>query len=380
MESPFFDREPRPQAASFRGRLQLQDYMFSAATTSAPPGGGAAGTPATAASPGLPSPSPTPLRRSPRKSTALGPVPSPNRVSKHRNASGRNNSNSTAAATAIKSAASTPEPSQKTPPPPASGVLSPKPEPPDSDSIDLALVPANITPPAGNAKPKRRRKAAGYAPPSTYAHLPHLTDILAPGLLILFVGLNPGLRTAALGHAYAHPSNLFWKLLHSSGITPRLCAPTEDRDLPRLYGLGNTNIVARPSRNGAELSKAEMDEGVDVLEDKVRGCRPEVVCIVGKGIWESIWRVRRGRGIRKEEFRYGWQDEREDMGVVVAAKGGDAAADGASPTAWAGARVFVATSTSGLAATLRLAEKERIWRELGEWCERRRAERGAEAS
>ncbi|KAK2024260.1 DNA glycosylase, partial [Colletotrichum zoysiae] len=369
MESPFFDREPKPPAASFQGRLQLQDYMFGAVTASAPPGGGAAGTPATAASQGLRSPYPTPLRRSSRKSAPLGPVSSPNRVTKHRNAAGRNNNNNNnnTAATAIKRAASTPESSQKTPSPPAPGALLPKPESPGTDSVDLALVPENTTPPAGNAKPKRKRKAAGYAPPSTYAHLPHLTDILAPGLLVLFVGLNPGLRTAALGHAYAHPSNLFWKLLHSSGITPRLCAPTEDRDLPRLYGLGNTNIVARPSRNGAELSKAEMDEGVGVLEDKVRECRPEVVCIVGKGIWESIWRVRRGRGIRKEEFRYGWQDEGENMGAVVADKGEE--------TAWAGARVFVATSTSGLAATLRPAEKEKIWKELGEWCERRRAER-----
>ncbi|KAK2003914.1 DNA glycosylase [Colletotrichum falcatum] len=375
MESPFFDHDPKPRAASFQGRLQLQDYMFPAATTSASSGGGGARTPATAASPGLPPPFPTPPRRSPRKPTLLGPVPSPNRVAKHRSAPGRNNNNnnSIATATATKSAASTPESSQKTPSPPLPGVLLPKPESPGSDSIELALVPANTTPPAGSAKPKRRRRAAGYAPPSTYAHLPPLTDILTPGLLVLFVGLNPGLRTAALGHAYAHPSNLFWKLLYSSGITPRLCAPTEDRDLPRLYGLGNTNIVSRPSRNGAELSKAEMDEGVDVLEGKVRGCRPEVVCIVGKGIWESIWRVRRGRGIRKEEFRYGWQDEGENMGVV-------AAANGASPTAWAGARVFVATSTSGLAATLRPAEKERIWRELGEWCEKRRAERDAEAS
>ncbi|KAK1984651.1 uracil-DNA glycosylase-like protein [Colletotrichum cereale] len=381
MESPFFDREPKPKAASFQGRLQLQDYMFSAATASAPHGEGAAGTPATAASPGLPTSSSAPLRRSPRKSTPLGPVPSPSRVTKYRNAAGRNNSTIT---TTIRPAASTPEPSQQSPPPPVSGVLSPKPSSPGSDSDDLALVPANsTTTPAGNAKPKRKRKATGYAPPSTYAHLPPLTDILAPGLLVLFVGLNPGLRTAALGHAYAHPSNLFWKLLRSSGITPRLCSPTEDRDLPRLYGLGNTNIVARPSRNGAELSKAEMDEGVEVLEDKVRGCRPEVVCIVGKGIWESIWRVRRGRGIRKEEFRYGWQDEGENMGVVVAAaaaaEGEEAAGDGASPAAWAGARVFVATSTSGLAATLRPAEKERIWRELGEWCERRRAERATQA-
>jgi thymine-DNA glycosylase len=58
---------------------------------------------------------------------------------------------------------------------------------------------------------KRSRTSNGYAPPSTYAHLPELPDVVAPNLLILFVGLNPGLQTARTGHAYAHPSNLFWK-------------------------------------------------------------------------------------------------------------------------------------------------------------------------
>ncbi|KAK0118058.1 hypothetical protein ONS95_012367 [Cadophora gregata] len=172
-------------------------------------------------------------------------------------------------------------------------------------------------------------------------------------------------KTARSGHAYAHPSNLFWKLLHSSGCTPRRCSPSEDGDLPRLFSLGNTNIVARPTRNGSELSKGEMDSSVAVLEEKIRKCRPEAVCIVGKSIWESIWRVKRGRKIKKEEFRYGWQDECDNMGAV----------DGEDGNGWEGAKVFVACSTSGLAANLRPAEKEVIWKELGVWVERRRKER-----
>ncbi|KAL2876661.1 uracil DNA N-glycosylase Thp1 [Colletotrichum sp. CLE4] len=356
MESPFFDSEPQPEAASFRGRLQMQDFMFTPA--SEPPSTTQARTFTDNDAPASPGPSSRPpLRRSPRKQTPLRPVPSPNRITKQ------------TAGSRIKSKTLESAPAS----------ISPKVER-EEDSQDISTI-LNDPGPKPTAKPKRKRKAAGgYAPPSTYAHLPHLTDILAPNLLILFVGLNPGLRTAALGHVYAHPSNLFWKLLFSSGITTRLCAPAEDRDLPALYGLGNTNIVARPSRNGAELSKAEMDEGVGALEDKVRGCRPEVVCIVGKSIWESIWRVRHGRGIRKEEFRYGWQDESENMGVVVKGEQEEGMGDGIEAfEAWAGAKVFVATSTSGLAATLRPAEKERIWRELGVWCERRRAEREAEA-
>ncbi|KAG5988690.1 hypothetical protein E4U43_004663 [Claviceps pusilla] len=215
-------------------------------------------------------------------------------------------------------------------------------------------------------KPKRAprpRASTGYAPPAQYAHLPLLPDALGPNLLVLFIGLNPGISTALTGHAYAHPSNLFWKLLHSSGITPRRCHPHEDASMPALYALGLTNIVSRPTRNGSQLSRTEMDRGVAILEDKTRRWRPECVCVVGKGIWESIWRVRHGGKAVGPGFRYGWQDEAENMGVVQGEGG------------WAGARVFVASSTSGLAATLLPAEKESIWAELGSWVKMRRAER-----
>ncbi|KAK5633584.1 hypothetical protein RRF57_009298 [Xylaria bambusicola] len=256
-------------------------------------------------------------------------------------------------------------------------------------------------------KKQRTRTSSSYAPPSTYAHLPPLTDVIAPNLLILFIGLNPGVQTARSGHAYAHPSNLFWKLLYSSGITPVPCKPEEDGTLPARFSLGNTNIVSRPSRNGAELSKAEMDAGVAVLEEKCRRWRPEVVCLVGKSIWESISRVWKGRNLAKGEFEYGWQAER--MGAVPAA--GDSATvkvgirdailasrvevevedagddeqerdeaeeerrERVDDRPWEGARIFVATSTSGLAATVRPEEKERIWKILGDWCVQRRKER-----
>lgn len=110
-----------------------------------------------------------------------------------------------------------------------------------------------------------------------------------------------------------------------------------------------------------------MDEGVAILEEKIANCRPEAVAIVGKSIWESIWRVRHGRKIGKEEFRYGWQDDGERMGVLK---------DGGGDTGWKGARVFVATTTSGLAAGMRPYEKEEVWKGLGEWVKGRRKERG----
>ncbi|KAL8304987.1 hypothetical protein RB597_004056 [Gaeumannomyces tritici] len=242
------------------------------------------------------------------------------------------------------------------------------------------------------------KNGSGYAPPSTYAHLSGVPDALAPGLLVMFVGLNPGVQTARTGHAYAHPTNLFWRLMHTSGMTTRLCSPSEHLDMPRLFRLGLTNIVARPSRSGAELAHRELDAGVAVLEAKARRFRPEAVCMVGKGIWESVWRVRHGRAIRKTEFSYGWQPESENMGTAAGVAKAVAAANSVDPSFvsadlvgegmeeaegaadWGGARMFVATSTSGLAATLPLVEKERIWRELGVWVEQRRAEREAAAA
>ena len=228
-----------------------------------------------------------------------------------------------------------------------------------------ATEPASSVSPAPSKKTKPQ--SSSYAPPSKYADLTNLlTDSLAPNLICIFIGLNPGIRTATTGHAYSHPSNLFWKLAHSSGCTPRLCKPEEDQDLPRLYALGNTNIVSRPTKNAAELSNSEMDEGVAILEEKIRKYRPESVAIVGKSIWESIWRVRHGRKCGKDDFRYGWQDGAERMGIVEAEDG----------EGWPGARVFVATTTSRLAVGMTRLEKEEVWRGLGEWVKQRRIEKG----
>lgn len=262
---------------------------------------------------------------------------------------------------------------------------------------------ARLSPSPTKRRRPRTRTASQYAPPSTYAHLALLPDALAPNLLVLFVGLNPGIATARTGHAYAHPSNLFWKLLHSSGVLPTRCTPQEDRTLPARFRLGLTNIVARPSRSGAELQAAELDAGVAVLEAKARRWRPEVMCLVGKGIWDSVVRVRRrrqqaqqggpgGPGARRAAgpaphavFSYGWQDEQANMGVPGDGDGDgdgggedDDVADGVRrDPGWKGARVFVASSTSGLAATLLPAQKEAIWRELGVWVEQRRKEMAA---
>jgi mismatch-specific thymine-DNA glycosylase len=221
---------------------------------------------------------------------------------------------------------------------------------------------------------KKKRMSSKYAPPSKYAHLAPLTDILEPNLICVFVGFNPGVRTATSGHAYAHPSNSFWKLLHSSGLTDRRCRPEEDVDLPRLYAMGNTNIVSRPSKDVAELSKEEVVAGTPILDNKIRKYKPEAVCIVGKSIWEAIWQYNRGKKPSKAEFHYGWQDETHNMGKLPF-EGEEASTQVDDDDDWPGARVFVATSTSGLSASLKPAEKEAIWKPFGEWVQQRREER-----
>ncbi|KAL8769170.1 MAG: hypothetical protein Q9209_004804 [Squamulea sp. 1 TL-2023] len=244
---------------------------------------------------------------------------------------------------------------------------------PDQQQRPLSIKHKRKTTASGKSLPpvkKVKRASSGYAPPSKYAHLVNkLTDSLAPNLICLFVGLNPGIRTATTGHAYNHPSNLFWKLLHKSKCTPRLCRAEEDGDMPKLYNLGLTNIVSRPTKDGAELSKAEMDAGVAELEAKIALQKPEAVAIVGKSIWESIWRVRHGSNMKKDQFKYGWQDDTERMGVVKTGEG-----------SWPGAKLFVATTTSGLAAGMRPYEKEAIWKDLGDWVAERRAERNDETA
>ncbi|KAJ6095076.1 hypothetical protein N7467_002589 [Penicillium canescens] len=210
--------------------------------------------------------------------------------------------------------------------------------------------------------PKRRRNIPQPTIPTAgpTATESALRDTIPKNLTLLLVGVNPGIMTGITGYVYAHPSNLFWKLLYSSGITRIRHIPADTYKLPELYSVGNTNLVERPTRDASMLTRAEMDAGVPVLEAKVAAQRPEAVCLVGKSIWEAVWRVRRGRGIRKEEFRYGWQGEAENMGRVEGEGG------------WPGAPVFVATTTSGLAAGMKPAEKEAVWAELGRWVVRRR--------
>jgi TDG/mug DNA glycosylase family protein len=105
-------------------------------------------------------------------------------------------------------------------------------------------------------------------------------DVLASGLDLVFVGINPGLYSAAVGHHFARPGNRFWPTLHRAGFTPRQLAPGEEQEL-LTYGYGITNIVERATVAAADLSPDELAEGGQRLRSKVDHYRPQVLAVLG---------------------------------------------------------------------------------------------------
>lgn len=117
-------------------------------------------------------------------------------------------------------------------------------------------------------------------------------DLVAPGLRVLFCGINPGLYTAAIGHHFGRPGNRFWPVLHESGFTPRLLAPWEERDL-LLLGLGITNVVPRTTATAAELPPEEIVAGGRRLAALVETNQPRVLAVLGVGAYRIAFGRRR---------------------------------------------------------------------------------------
>jgi TDG/mug DNA glycosylase family protein len=107
-----------------------------------------------------------------------------------------------------------------------------------------------------------------------------IPDVVAPGLRVLFCGINPGLYSAATGFHFARPGNRFWPALHRSGFTPRQLRPDEQDQLLPL-GLGITNIVARATARAGELTAEELRAGGRVLRAKATRLRPRWLAVVG---------------------------------------------------------------------------------------------------
>lgn len=105
-------------------------------------------------------------------------------------------------------------------------------------------------------------------------------DVLAPGLRVLFCGINPGLYSAWARHHFARPGNRFWPALYASGFTERLLRPDEEDELLR-FGYGITNMVERATNAADELTAVELVAGAKILERKARRYAPGAVGILG---------------------------------------------------------------------------------------------------
>lgn len=110
---------------------------------------------------------------------------------------------------------------------------------------------------------------------------------------VLFVGINPGVRSALTGHHFAGFSNRFWKLLHESKLVPEPISYEDDDRLPG-WGYGITNIVARATPGIDTLNKEEYVEGRTRLRVKVRRYEPEVVAMVGVTVFRAMFPERKG--------------------------------------------------------------------------------------
>ena len=121
-----------------------------------------------------------------------------------------------------------------------------------------------------------------------------LRDVLAPGLKVLFVGINPGLYSAATGHHFARPGNRFWPALSAAGFSRRLLHPSEQSELLK-DGYGITNLVNRATATAAELDPAEFVAGRRRLESKVKRYRPRVIAFLGVGAYCHAFSIKQAK-------------------------------------------------------------------------------------
>ena len=115
-----------------------------------------------------------------------------------------------------------------------------------------------------------------------------LPDVAAPGLRVLFAGINPGLYSAATGYHFARPGNRFWPALYASGFTPRVFLPDEQEQLLPL-GLGITNVVDRATARAEELTTAEIQDGGRMLTAKVARLKPCWLAVVGVTVYRTAF-------------------------------------------------------------------------------------------
>jgi len=121
--------------------------------------------------------------------------------------------------------------------------------------------------------------------------------VLAPGLAVVFCGINPGRVSAAAGAHFANPRNDFWRLLHAAGFTPRVLAPAA-QEILLGYGCGLTNAAHRTTPGSGDLRRADFAGAAERLERLAQELRPRAVGFVGKEGYRGVFGERPALGLQ----------------------------------------------------------------------------------
>jgi double-stranded uracil-DNA glycosylase len=122
-------------------------------------------------------------------------------------------------------------------------------------------------------------------------------DVLAPGLRVVFCGINPGRVSAAAAAHFANPRNDFWRLLHAAGFTPRLLRPDEQFEVLE-HGIGLTNAALRTTRGSGDLRSADFRGSAERLERLARDLEPGWIAFVGKEAYRGTFGERPEFGVQ----------------------------------------------------------------------------------
>jgi double-stranded uracil-DNA glycosylase len=126
-------------------------------------------------------------------------------------------------------------------------------------------------------------------------------DVLAPGLRVVFSGINPGFRSAAAGSHFANPRNDFWRLLADADLTPRLLVPEEQWEMLDL-GYGLTNAAYRTTKGSGDLRRGDFAGSAERFEGLAEKLKPEMIAFVGKAAYEGVFRERPDHGLQKRRL------------------------------------------------------------------------------
>jgi TDG/mug DNA glycosylase family protein len=126
-------------------------------------------------------------------------------------------------------------------------------------------------------------------------------DVLAPGLRVVFCGINPGFVSAAAGAHFANPRNDFWRLLHDAGFTPSLLAPEEQFEVLK-FGIGLTNAATRTTRGSGDLRRGDFQGSAKRLTALAGELRPGWLAFVGKEAYRGTFRERPELGEQERQL------------------------------------------------------------------------------